>query len=376
MSRVGRRLLYVFNDAAFFLSHRLPIASAASAAGYEVHVATPASEAAGELGAHGFQYHPIGLTRRGSHPRHELAAIGGLVTLYRRLRPGLVEHATIKPVLYGGLAARLVGSPAVSWMTGLGFVFISTGLRAAVVRGGIGAAYRLALGRSATRVIFENPDDRDLFVSHGMVARERTRLIRGAGVDMHAFRPTPEEPGMPVVVLAARMLWDKGVLEFVDAARALRAEGVSARFVLVGGTDTGNPAAIPDARLRGWRDEGAVEWWGHQRDMAAVFARSHLACLPSYREGLPKMLVEAAAAGRAIVTTDAPGCREVVRHEWNGLLVPVRDAAALAAAIRRILRDPTERVRMGERGRALVQEEFSVARVVQETLAVYAEIAA
>lgn len=372
----SRRLLYLFNDAPFFLSHRLPVARAAAATGYDVHVATPPSPAAAGLARYGLTHHPIALTRRGVNPAGQLASLAAIVRLYHRLRPDLIEHATIKPVLYGGLAARVLRRPAVvSWMTGLGFVFISQGARAALVRRAVAAGYRAALRRPGSWVIFENPDDRDLFATRGLTDPGRTRLIRGAGVDMSLFHPTPEEPGVPVVVLAARMLRDKGVVEFVEAARTLRSSGARAKFVLAGAADPDNPAGLPEAQLRTWHDEGSIEWWGQRDDMADVLRRAHIVCLPSYREGLPKVLVEAAASGRAIVATDAPGCREVVRHEWNGLLVPVRNALALAQAIGRLLADPAERERMGARGRERVEEQFSERYVIQQTLAVYAEAA-
>ena len=371
-----RRLLYLFNDAPFFLSHRLPVARAAAAEGYEVHVATPASPAAAALRREGLTHHAIALTRRGVNPAAQVASLVAIARLYRRLRPDLIEHATIKPVLYGGLAARALRQPAVvSWMTGLGFVFISQGTRARLVRRAVRTGYRTALRRPGSWVIFENPDDRDLFVAAGLTEPGRTRLIRGAGVDMTMFHPTPEAPGVPVVVLAARMLRDKGVVEFVEAARTLRSSGAVARFVLVGSADPDNPAGLAEAQLRAWHEEGSVEWWGQRDDMADVFQGAHVACLPSYREGLPKVLVEAAASGRAIVATDAPGCREVVRDQWNGLLVPVRNAAALAEAIGRLLADPGERARMGARGRERVEYQFSDRHVIQETLAVYAEAA-
>jgi glycosyltransferase involved in cell wall biosynthesis len=373
---VTRRLLYLFNDAPFFLSHRLPVARAAAAGGYEVHVATPPSPAAAALAREGLTHHPIALTRRGVNPAAQLASLVAIARLYRRLRPDLIEHATIKPVLYGGLAAGALRQPAVvSWMTGLGFVFISEGTRARLVRRAVRTGYRTALRRTGSWVIFENPDDRDLFVAAGLTEPSRTRLIRGAGVDMTMFHPTPETPGVPVVVLAARMLRDKGVVEFVEAARTLRSSGAVARFVLVGPADPDNPAGLPEAQLRAWHEEGSVEWWGQRDDMANVFQGTHVACLPSYREGLPKVLVEAAASGRAIVATDAPGCREVVRDQWNGLLVPVRNAAALAEAIGRLLADPAERARMGARGRERVEHQFSDRHIIRETLAVYAEAA-
>jgi glycosyltransferase involved in cell wall biosynthesis len=369
------RLLYVFNDAAFFVSHRLPVALGARDAGYEVHVATPPGAAEVALAEEGLEHHPIPLDRRGSDPRHELGTLASLARLYRRLRPRLIEHATIKPVLYGGIVARFSGIPAVvSWMTGLGYVFISRGRRASLARAGIEAGYRLALRHRRARVIFENPDDRGLFVSRGLVYGDQTRLIRGAGVDMTVFRPRPEPVGIPTAVLASRMLRDKGVVEFVEAARMLRARGRAARFVLVGGTDPGNPAAVPEATLRQWADSGVVEWVGQREDMPAVIAGANVVCLPSYREGLPKVLVEAAAAGRAIVTTDVPGCREVVRPEENGLLVPPREAAPLATALERLLGDARLRSRMGARGREIAEAEFAVERVVGDTIRLYREL--
>jgi len=176
------------------------------------------------------------------------------------------------------------------------------------------------------------------------------------------------------VVLASRMLWDKGVEEFVNAAGSLQKKGVKAKFVLVGDADSGNPTAVPEAQLQIWNSSGIVEWWGQHNDMPAVFARAHIVCLPSYREGLPKVLIEAAASGRAIVTTDVPGCREIVRHGENGLLVPVRDSKALADALRILIEDPALRAKMGDRGRKIAVAEFSKEQVIKETLSVYHEL--
>jgi glycosyltransferase involved in cell wall biosynthesis len=200
-------------------------------------------------------------------------------------------------------------------------------------------------------------------------------LIRGSGVDMNIFTPRPEPEGVPVVILAARMLWAKGIGEFVDAARLLREQKVEARFVLVGESDPGNPSAVPVWQLEQWHDSGVVEWWGACSDMPRVFAEAHVVCLPSYYpEGVPKVLIEAAACGRPIVTTDVPGCREVVRHEENGLLVPTRDPVALAAALRRLIMSPALRDFLGRRGREIAVAEFGLERVIAETLAVYGDL--
>lgn len=369
------RLLFTVNQAAFFLSDRLAIARAAAQAGFDVHVATPAEPEAEAIRAEGFAFHPVPISRRGVNPWQEARTLWSLVRLYRALRPHIVHLVTIKPVIYGGLAARLSGVPAVeSAVTGLGYVFIEPGPRGAALRWLARTAYRLALGHPNGRAIFQNPDDRAEFLARGLVAERATVLIKGACVDGRIFTPRPEAAGAPLVVLPARMLWDKGVGEFVEAARSLRAAGVEARFALVGDTDPGNPAAIPRPRLTAWRDEGVVEWWGHRTDMPSVLAEAHVVCLPSYREGLPKSLIEAAACARPIVATDVPGCREAARPGVNALLVPARDPRALAEAIRRLVADPALRRELGARGRALAEAEFSLERVLGDTLALHDEL--
>lgn len=372
---MSMRVLYVVNDASFFLSHRLPLALATQGEGFDVHVATPQSDDVEKLLAAGLTFHPIPLTRRGSILREEVASVIALYRLYRKVKPDLVHLVTIKPVLYGGIAARLAGVPAVvSALTGLGYVFIAQGLKASVMRLFVKGAYRFALGHTNGRVIFQNPDDRSSFLKSRLIDARQTVLIKGSGVDMTQFSPTSEPPGPPLVVFAARMLWDKGVGEFVEAAKYLCELGINARFALVGDTDSGNPAAVPNSQLEIWKKSGVVEWWGQHTNMPMVFAQSHVVCLPSYREGLPKVLIEAAASGLPIVTTDVPGCREIVRHDENGLLIPVRDVAALAEALRRLIEDAVLRRRMGARGREIAIAEFSVERVVSETLDVYRQL--
>lgn len=370
-----QKILYVFNEPAFFLSHRLPVAHAVLTAGYEVHVAAPNLNGAEIIISQGFVFHPISLKRNALNVFNELRIVRELHKLYTKLRPDLVELATIKPVMYGGLSARLARVPKVTyWMTGLGYVFIRQGLKAAVVKAGVELAYRFSFGHKRCRTIFENPDDQAVFIKRNLVPQKNTTVIRGAGVDLKQFLPLPEPSGIPLVILASRMLWDKGIGEFVDASRILKKDGVKARFVLVGDSDPGNLAAVPVEQLELWHNEKIIEWWGHQKNMPDVFASANIVCLPSYREGLPKVLIEAAACGRTIVTTDAPGCREIVKHNENGLLVPVRDSEALAAALKRLIENPTLRLRMGKRGREIAVVEFSVEKVVDETLAVYKDL--
>lgn len=369
------KLLFLVTEDWYFCSHRLPPARAAKAAGYEVVVATRVNQHGGAILAEGFKLVPIDLSRRSWNPLRELVAIAEIVGIYLRERPDVVHHVALKPMLYGSIGARIARVPAVvNALPGLGFVFSSEALMARLLRAFMVRAFRLLLNTGRGVLILQNLEDKAMHVAGGMVAPERVRLIRGSGVDIQCFAPTPEPAGIPLVVLPARMLWDKGVGEFVAAARLLRKQGVQARFALVGEPDPANPASVPQAMLDAWRAEGVVEVWGWRDDMAQVFRDCHIACLPSYREGLPKALLEAAACGRALVATNAPGCREIVRHGENGLLVPLRDAMGLAEAIEKLLSDPDLRASMGKRGRSLVEAEFSEGHVAEQTLAVYREL--
>jgi glycosyltransferase involved in cell wall biosynthesis len=371
------KILFVDNDVNSFYSYRIEMARAARDAGFEVHVASPPGKAVEILLNEGFTFNPIAMTRSGLAPWKEVGTIVALFRLYRKLRPDLVHHLRLKPVLYGGLAAYGARVPAVvGLLTGLGYTFTAETGKALAIRKAVTWSCKLAFRRDNQRVIFQNPDDQSIFVNNQILPPHKTVLIKGSGVDVKTYLPTPEPDGTPVVLLAARMLRDKGVVEFVEAARSLRKAGVQARFVLVGETDPGNPTAISANQLRQWAQDGDVEWRGQCTDMHDVLAQSHIVCLPSLREGVPKVLIEAAACGRAIVTTDAPGCREIVRHGVNGLLVPVRDSRSLAEALRLLIENPSLRASMGAKGREIVVEEFSVERVVNETLGVYRELLA
>ena len=374
------KLLYIVNESYFFMSHRLPIARAARAAGYQVHVAAPEDHVWAPEGFTvqalrdaGFAFHPIPLLRRGTNPWQEARTLIALWRLIRGLRPELVHLLTIKPLLYGGLAARLLGVPGVvAAVTGLGQVFVSSGATAGLLRRLAVMAYRVATGHPNGRVIVQNAGDMETLARSGAVKPERMVLIRGSGVSLSAFAPSPEPDGPPLVILPARMIWEKGVAEFVEAARLLRARGVEARFALVGDSKASNPRAVPQPTLEKWSREGGVEWWGRRTDMARVFAGAHVVCLPStYGEGVPKVLIEAAACGRPIVACDIPGCREITHQGENGLLVPPGDTEALAAALARLIENSDLRRRFGARGRELVEAGFSEDRVVTATLEVY-----
>lgn len=370
-----RRVLIVVNDARFFSTHFEALARGAHAAGADVELALPASADSDGLRARGHVVHDIPLDRRGMNPSAEVQLYRHLRRLYTERAPQVVHHITLKPVLYGTPAARAANVPrVVNSVTGLGYLFVSAGRGQAPVRAAVRAVYRRTFADPRVRVLFENPDDRLLFLRLGVVAPEQTRVVRGAGVDTTRFVPllscAADDCGPPVVLLPARMLWDKGVREFAEAARLLRARGVLARFALVGDTDV-NRAAVPRAQLEAWTRAGVVEWWGRRDDMPAVLAQATVVALPSYREGCPKALLEAAACGRAIVTSDVPGCREVVTHGDNGLLVPARNANALADALEALLADAPRRTAMGCRGRERAEGEFADTLVVADMLRAY-----
>ncbi|MCH8035744.1 MAG: glycosyltransferase family 4 protein [Proteobacteria bacterium] len=301
-------LLYLVTEDWYFWSHRLPIARAARAAGWEVLVATRVAEHGERIRREGFRLLPIGLRRRSLAPWREVAAIAELARLYRRERPDLVHHVAMKPVLYGSLAAALAGVPAVvNALAGMGYVFTSSGVKARLLRPLIRTAFRWLLDRPNSRLILQNPDDiaamtgaamTGATVAKGTVTAERVALIRGSGVDIQIFRPREEPEGTPVAVMVSRMLWDKGVGELVEAARLLRRREVPLRVVLVGPPDPDNPASIPERQLRDWDASGDIAWWGERSDIAEIWAKGQIAVLPSHREGLPKSLLEAAACGR------------------------------------------------------------------------------
>lgn len=368
----AKRLLFVINDWGFFLTHRLALAIGARKEGYEVHIATPEPKSQAILQQPGFIYHTICLSRRGKNPLAELKTLRSIYRLYREVKPDLVHLVTIKPVLYGSLMARLAKVPAVvAAISGLGSVFTTQQPSAKVLRAGVKQLYRFALKHPNMKIIFQNEDDRDYLLKKATFSAHQTVLVRGSGVDITQYQLIPEKDGRPVVMMVARLLKDKGVQEFISAAKHLKTTGQDAQFLLVGESDHDNPAFIEDAQLQQWEREGFVELLGYREDVADLMAQANLVVLPSYREGLPKVLVEAAACGRAVITTDVPGCRDAIRPNQTGLLVPVRDAQALAKAIQTLLENPDLRKQFGQSGRQLAEEEFAIEHIVAAHLDIY-----
>jgi glycosyltransferase involved in cell wall biosynthesis len=365
------KIILFANTDWYLYNFRLPLAEGLRAQGHEIILLSPSGPYAKRLQALGFHWMEFDFARHGMNPIAEARTLLRLLALYRRERPDVVHHFTVKCILYGSLVAPLAGIKSIiNAVTGLGYVFSEGQGLKRWLRPLVKGLYRFSL--RGTRVIFQNPDDRDLFVEQGLVCEADAVLIRGSGVDTVLFSPRPESPGLALVVFPGRLLRDKGVGDFVSAARLLRAEGLSARFALVGDLDENNPVSILRAEIQEWTQRGDVEWWGWRENMEEVFSQSHIVCLPSfYKEGLPKVLIEAASSGRPIVTTDWPGCREVVRPGENGLLVPPLDPRALADAIRTLVENPSLRERMGRAGREIAVREFSIEHILAQTLGVY-----
>lgn len=342
-------------------------------AGYDVHVALPRESGLDEISSQGIVVHIIHLQRVSTGLVDQMRCWVNLLQLYRRLRPAVVHHMCIQPVLYGGIAARVVGVPVViSTLYGLGYLFCTYTMKACVLRPIVTIALRFALQHKNHRIIVQNSADRDFLLFRCNLPSDRIVLIEGSGVDLSLFMPEPEPEGVPVVLMASRLLLTKGVQDFVVAARTIRAQGIRARFVLVGEPDHGHPSAVPVDSLKRWHDAGDVEWLGFRLDMPALIAQSHIVCLPSrYSEGVPRILQEAAAVGRPVVATESPGCFEVVHHNKNGLLVPIGDGEALAGALVQLINNPLLRAAMGAHGRTIAVTAFSLEHVIDKNLAVY-----
>jgi glycosyltransferase involved in cell wall biosynthesis len=370
---MAKRLLFVVNADWFFLSHRLPLALAAKKAGYEVHVAVGITDRMKELKSHGLIVHELVLDRGNSHLVGEFKSLITLVRIFRRVTPDIVHLVTIKPVLYGGIAAKWTHVPVViAAISGLGYVFVAHGVKAAIRRRVVGLLYRIATSHKRLTVIFQNPTDQADLIRLVGLDEKKTVMIKGSGVDLQAYHIAPIPEGVPCVVMACRLIADKGVWQFVDAARLLKERRVVARFCLVGSIDPDNPTSLSDTDLRYLAQEGLIELWGYRSDMVSVMQQATIVALPSfYGEGLPKVLIEAAACGRPIVTTDMPGCREAVVDGVTGLLVPSRNSVALADAIDKLLSDRQRCIAMGKAGRHKAEAEFDLTVVVSKHLRLY-----
>lgn len=368
------KVLLVANTSWYLYNFRLPLARHLRDIGYEVVFVAPRDAYSERLVSEKFRWVPLGLQRKSINPFRELLTLLRFWRIYRRERPSVCHHFTIKCVIYGTIAAKLAGVKAVvNAITGLGHAFIGQGWWHRAVRPMLRFVYRKILTARRVQVIFQNGDDYREFLDRNMIVPDKTTIIRGSGVCLRRFFPrpgTPEGQPCPTILLASRLIREKGLMEYVEAGRILKEKGIEVIFALAGRVDQGNPSSISEEQLQEWVREGVVDYLGHIDNIEDVLSLASIVALPSYREGTPKILLEAAAMGLPIVATDVPGCREVVRHQYNGLLVPARDSRALAQAFQTLLEQPVLRATYGVNSRALAHE-FKDTQVIEATVEVY-----
>ena len=344
-----------------------------AALGADVHVAVPDDPVLDELDLKGITLHRLNAPRDSKRFFYDFSLIKEIPRVIRAVRPDLMHAATTRPVLYAGAFGRLFGVRAtVLSVTGLGFLFIGKSTAVRIMRAVASIAYRFVLKQKNSVTIFENANDRDDFVARGYVHEDQTSVLVGGGVDLekyiHALEP---ETKKPIVVLAGRLLKDKGVIEFFEAAKTLKLRGVQARFVLVGDVDPGNPATLARKTIKDWVETTHIEWWGWRTDMIEIYQQCSLFCLPSYREGAPRTIIEAAATGRPTVATDVPGCRDVVIDGVTGRLVAARAVAPLADALQVLIEDGAARREMGTAARRHAERSFSNEQRATELAKIY-----
>lgn len=371
------KIILFANTEWYLYNFRRSLALSLRKSGHDVLLVSPPGPYGRKLLELGFRWIPAPMQRRSLNPLSEMFLLVWLIRLFRSESVDLVHGFTIKCAVYAALAARFGGVRyCVSAVAGMGYVFTNNDVRARLLRPFVSAMMRAAIGGAGRRLILQNPDDVEHFLRADLIDIKFIKLIPSSGVDCTAFSPLVSAPKREKfrVVLPARILWDKGVSEYVEAARCLIGQGLDIEFLLAGAPDPGNPASVPDSVLQEWEAEGVVKCLGHVDDMPSLFQSVDVVVLPSYREGLPRGLIEAGACGVALVTTDVPGCREVVEDEVNGLLVPVKDSHALGAAISRLFNDPVLRLKLGTEARRKVLREYEDGIVFQRTLNVYNEL--
>jgi glycosyltransferase involved in cell wall biosynthesis len=363
------KIVFFITEDWAFLSHRLPLARAARDAGWDVVIATHVTTKAEVITGEGFLLEPIPLDRGGTNPWRELGALVALARVLRRHRPDILHCVAVKPVLYGNLIAWLTRQEAtVSALAGMGYAYTAGSWKVRLLRKVLSTLMRFLLRRPKSHLVVQNEDDRDLMLEIGAATPETITLIPGSGVDLQALPALPPPDNKPVIfALVARMLADKGVREAVEAMS--RVEG--GLLWLVGSPDPHNPSSISETELRSWETDGRVKWLGHRNDITEIWRLADVAVLPSYREGTPKALLEAASCGRPIITTDVVGCRQVIDNGIEGFIVPARSPYGLAEAMQRLTEDRDLRHRMGAAARLRAEDRFSQERVVEMHFAIY-----
>lgn len=370
-----KTLLYFVSEDWYFYSHRLPIAKMAINDGYRVVLLTNSGDYKKKIRSEGIDLVSIDIDRGGFNLIKEFKTLLNVYKCYREINPDIVHHVAMKPVIYGTIVARFIGSiKIINALAGLGFIFTSERRKIKLVRNFFLFIFKLIFKNPSCSLILQNQDDFHYFLEKKIINKKFTTVIKGSGVDTNKFLPNYIKNDSVTVMLISRMLWDKGVGEFFKASELLKSSGIKANFVLVGGPDYKNPSTITETQLIKWNSTGFIEWWGEKSEIHKVIGNADIICLPSYREGLPKVLLEAASCAKPIIASDVPGCREIVQNQYNGILVPPRDFHSLADAIKILVNDQKKRIEMGQRGREIVIENFSENIVVQKTKDLYKKV--
>ena len=367
------RIVFFVSEDWYFYSHRLPLAIAAKKEGFDVYLITKKVSHSELIKEHGISVVNLDLNRGKISPVSDLYMCIKLVKILQNIKPDIIHNVALKPILYGNIAALILGiNSSISSFAGLGYIFISDTFIARTINFILRILFRITLNRNKNRVIFQNMDDLNLMVNKNFINKNITTIIRGSGVDKKHFRYSAENNETKNIVLASRLLWDKGIGEFVKASEIIRNKNhKNIRFIIVGKLDDQNPSSISKRNILNWQEKKLIEWWGFNDDINKVYQQSNIVCLPSYREGLPKSLIEAAACGRAIVATDVPGCREIVIDKYNGVLVPPKNATLLAEAILDLINDNSRRNKMGKNGLKYFQNNFTIENIVSQHVKIY-----
>lgn len=366
------KLIYVVNNPAFFLSHRLQLAIRAKECGFRVIVFAPKSPEISEISRLGFEIEELKLNRKNINPLGELRTLFDLFLKFKKWKPSIVHGISTKPVIYTSIVGYLCNVPNfVQTITGLGYSFTRGGFAGLLLRSIVGLLYKISFYRKNIKVVFQNHDDCRYFIENKWISPEKSEVVRGSGVDLSKYTVTEIPDGVPQILFPSRLLSDKGLYELVNACRVLHSEGIEFKLVLSGPIDENSRAGVTESQIRKWESLGYIKWIGNQTNMVPIYRMSHIICLPSYREGLSLSLLEAAASGRPIVTTDVPGCRDIVENGRSGFVVPAKEVKPLAEALRVLIKDSELRISMGKRGRQLVMNEFSLDSVVEKTITYY-----
>ena len=369
------RILYFANTDWFLYNYSLSLFKFIQTKGYQVYLSSPKGTYSALLQKENLNWQEFPLSRKGMNPLKEIHSVQQFQKVLAATQPEILHNFTLKSVLYGSLAAKKFSHiKIINTITGMGFLFINKDIRTRLVRAILIPLLRFAL--KDTKVLFLNTTDRDFYLERRIIEPGQAKIIHGSGVDIDTFSPGKpiQKKKKPTIIFPARFLKDKGIYEFVEAARITKKKHEECVFVLVGSIDKGNPSSIREDELNAWIKEGIVECWGWQDEMAAVYQQASMVCLPSYREGLATSLLEAAACAVPIITTDVPGCRELVINDKTGFIVPTHNTKELARCIIYLVEHPAQSIEMGLRAREFIVEEYSQDTVNADIYQTYTEL--